>query len=530
MESVAITDPGPEDHPPECTHPRAPLYSGKKLRKIAIALSIYAGFRIFVFAAAFPFFNNIDEKLHFLTVRMYAQGHLPGKELPLIDRDFARESLPYWSPEFDRSSGFIIRNGITTPLYRLAPQARELALSQKYYAWKLEDLPRRPNFEAQAPPLYYLLAGGWYRIGAAMGLSDWRLLYWTRFLNGILYGLFVWVSYRFVCQVYPEHRFLCVAVPALLAVFPQDVFFGMNRDVLSPLMCAAALLFMAKVLAGQRNQDRLLVIAFLFVGLSFLVELSNCVLYGALAATMWLWASHSPKMLQDKMRVISAAILAATLPPSLWMLRNYLVLGNLTGSGAKLRYFGWTFKPFPDLLHHPLFTIHGLAYFLANLTRTFWQGEYTWHELPMTSRFADRFYVLSTAVLIAIFIIDLVRRRGTLSELHNWTGWQSLYLLGSSVLFMAATSVIFDYHNYGFPSRLSPFFISGRIISGALLPFAVVCSGALESLASRSRRAFVPIAVLACLLLFISISDIRTRAAAFSSPYNFFALSSWPQP
>ncbi len=500
-------------------------YPDTRVRKIVVALSIYAGLRILIFAAAFPLFNNVDERLHLMSIQMYAQGHLPGKELPRIDPELAKAYLPYWSPEYGHSEQELDRDGISGSPDRNLVQAN--GFSQPIYAQKLEEWLRRPNFEAQAPPLYYLVAGGWYRIGAAMGLSDWRLLYWTRFLNGILYGLFVWVSYRFVCQVYPKGRFLCVAVPALLAVFPQDVFFGMNRDVLSPLMCAAALLFMAKALAERQNQASFLMIASLLVGLSFLVEVSNCVLYGALLATVWLWAFRSPRMLRDKVRVLSASTVASVLPPSLWMLRNYFVLGDLTGSAAKVRVLGWTAQPWPAIIRHPLFSWRGLSFFAVRLTENFWHGEYGWHAERMRSASADWFYVISSALMIVIFTIDFVRRRKILSDIENWAGLQSLFLLSSSVLFLAVLSLLFDYHEHGYPSRLYPYFVSGRIISGAILPFILIYARGLEVLSSRLGKWLSAPALLAILMLLITISEFRVRSNVFSSHYNFFALSGW---
>src|SRR5437660_12298437 len=58
-----------------------------------------AAARVFLFSAAFPFFNNVDERRHFDLVMKYASGHLPrGPEL------ISPASLPYLSryasPEF----------------------------------------------------------------------------------------------------------------------------------------------------------------------------------------------------------------------------------------------------------------------------------------------------------------------------------------------------------------------------------------------------------------------------------------------
>ena len=46
-------------------------------------------------------------------------------------------------------------------------------------------------------------------------------------------------------------------MPALVAVFPEDIFFGMNRDVLSPLLAAAALIMLVGVVGDRPEKYRL---------------------------------------------------------------------------------------------------------------------------------------------------------------------------------------------------------------------------------------------------------------------------------
>src|SRR5260370_17185968 len=124
--------------------------------------------------------------------------------------------------------------------------------------------------EAQSPPVYYLLAAVWLRIGETLGMQDWTLAYWVRFMNAIVYAMFVWISFLFVKEVVPERPFLCVAVPMLLAVFPQDIFFGMNRDILSPLLTALVLLQLFRALKHAVGSGHVLIArAFLFL-ISFL--------------------------------------------------------------------------------------------------------------------------------------------------------------------------------------------------------------------------------------------------------------------
>lgn len=507
--------------------PRIDAFLYTHAGRIVAGLCVYAALRILVFAAAFPLFNITDEDSHFLTIRMYADGHLPGRDLPAVDPEFEKAFVLYGSPEYTHTQDDLERNGPRIPLYQLPPEARGAALAQAFYVGKLKDWSEKPNFEAQSPPLYYATAAGWYKLGAGLGIKEWRLIYWVRFFNSIAYALLVWVSYRFTRKVCPERPFLYVAVPALIAVFPQDVFFGMNRDVLSAPLAAVALLLMMEALDSAPGKFRWLILSSLVVGLGLLVEVSNCVLYGTLVATFWYWLCRPGIKRARKMRVVSIGVLAALGPPGLWMLRNYLEIGDLTGSRAKMHELGWTLRPMAEVFHHPLFSWDGLSYFLLQLTRSFWHGEYLWHGRWMRSEAADWFYVSSSALMIVIFAVELIRQRDTVSHTQRLAGFQSLFLVTSSVLFLAAISLPFDFHDCLIPSRLHPFFVNGRIISGALLPFVFIYASGLEAIATRLRRWIPPAALLVVLLSFITVTEIMVRRPAFASPYNFFALSAW---
>jgi hypothetical protein len=112
--------------------------------------------------------------------------------------------------------------------------------------------------------------------------------------------------------------------------------------------------------------------------------------------------------------------------------------------------------------------------------------------------------------------------------MQRLTESQSLLLFLTSVLFMAAISLLFDFHKCVNPSREHPFFVSGRIISGALLPFVLMYVAGMEFLLRPIRKWRPAALALACLLVFITIAEFQVRRVAFSSPYNFFALRAWP--
>ena len=163
------------------------------------------------------------------------------------------------------------------------------------------------------------------------------------------------------------------------------------------------------------------------------------------------------------------------------------------------------------------------------LTRTFWHGEYRWHGQWMRSAGVDWLYVFSSALMFVIFAVDLWLRRRAVSPAQRLAGFQSLLLVSGSILFLAGISLLFDFHECIGPSRFHPFFINGRIISGALLPFVLIYAGGLEVVANRFRKWIPPLAVLLYLMFFITISEIVVRKQVFSSAYNFFALSAWPR-
>jgi hypothetical protein len=240
----------------------------------------------------------------------------------------------------------------------------------------------------------------------------------------------------------------------------------MNRDVLSAPLAAAALVLMTKTVDGEPDHSWPLLFSSLLVGLSFLVEVSNCVWFGALAAAYWFWIRRPDVAILCKSLVLTVGALLAVVPPLAWMVRNYLVIGDATGSKAKMHELTWTIKPFAEIIHHPLFSRQGLSYFLLQLTRTFWHGEYLWHEQWMRSPSADWLYLFSSVLMVMIFVLDLMRRRSVIPPLQRLVGFQTFFLVASSVLFLAAISLPFDFHECIGPSRLHPFFIMAGLFPG----------------------------------------------------------------
>jgi hypothetical protein len=509
-----------ETRSPSTFEDRIDVFLRRRQRTIVSGLVVFAAIRIFVFAAAFPLFNSTDELDHFATVYEYAHGIAPGKDLPLVGPELARVFALYNSGEYLTPQRTLQKFRVDVPIEQLPVELQERKYQYLFGYWLTQQ-----NIEAQSPPVYYLVASAWYRLGEALGLKGWRLPYWVRFFNVLLYALFVWIAYAVTKRVYPESEFVCVAVPALLAVWPQDVFFGINRNVLSPLLAAAILLVLFRSTQKDRGSYVWLVGGGLLTGAAFLTDVSNVVWFGALAIIFFIRGAGSAKTgsASREFAAMGASAMAAVLSPILWMLHNRAVTGDVTGSTAKMAHLGWTVKAWRDMWQHPIFSPHGTYYFLTHLMRTYWRGEFFWHGDPMRWAVADGFYVWSSYLLCVVFAVYWIRQKrdGSLQWLN---GLVSIYLLLASVLFLAGLSLLFDFHECFYPSRAYPYFVSGRIIAGTLLPFAMIYAVGFETLLRTIRERVHPIIPFAVCCLFIVLAEIVVSREVFRSPFNFYSL------
>jgi len=89
---------------------------------------------------------------------------------------------------------------------------------------------------------------------------------------------------------------------------------------------------------------------------------------------------------------------------------------------------------------------------------------------------------------------------------------------------MAAISLLFDFQECVYPSRAWPYFISGRIVIGALLPFAVLYLSGFEVLMRPVRKYIHPIIPLLLICFAITWVEVTLTATVFQSHFNFYAL------
>ncbi|HEY1424072.1 MAG TPA: DUF2142 domain-containing protein [Candidatus Acidoferrum sp.] len=516
MSETAATMPNAASSPE-----RIDAFLGKWEVWIAAGCVCFAVLRILIFAAAFPLFNPVDEKSHYAVIYRFAHGYVPGSELPKTDPEMARVFTLYGSSEYFQPREVLEKFHRDVPIAELPPDLKEYHYAKVFKFWS-----EMPDMEVQSPPVYYLVGAAWYRIGTVFGLKDWSIAYWMRFLNGIFYGVFVWVAFLFTKEIYPERKFLIAGVPALLAVFPQDVFYGMNRDVLSPMLVAIVLLLLFRYLRTSGGGRAAIIFAGVLTGLAFLTDVPNVVLFVALITALVVKSESTEKSANhgsDKMSM-AFSLFGAAILPLFWAARNRLVMGDVTGSRAKTAYLGWTLKSWPEIWHHPIFTLHGLGYFLSSLAHTYWRGEISWAGGTMRGIYADGFYSVSTALLVAAFLAFLIHRGKEENRLQRLNDFLSCYLVAASVLFLAAISLPFDFQNCIYPSREHPYFISGRIICGTMLPFVLIYLSGFEFLWRPIRKYVHPVFPLAIICIGIMVSEVLQTLTVFHSKFNFFAL------
>src|SRR6266496_6839735 len=152
---------------------------------LILVLCFVAAFRVFIFSAAFPFFSNIDEDLHFDLIMQYSHAQVP-RSFDRLKEETLNWIVPYASPEFLFSSEHFSDGKIPPPLWKQPWSKVEREIASTRAAWS-----NQMNFESSQPPLYYAFASAWWWIGKHIGFAGLQSLYWIRFLNVPLVAMMV---------------------------------------------------------------------------------------------------------------------------------------------------------------------------------------------------------------------------------------------------------------------------------------------------------------------------------------------------
>lgn len=483
-------------------------------------LALVVAVRVFLFSAAFPLFNNVDEESHFDLVSKYAHGELPRKGLERYSPEASATIALYRSTEFLAPPRGGPLDLSRTPRWRRTdPEVRD-EIENTRGRWQT-----RVNHETQSPPLYYAIAGAWFDLGKLFGIGGAWLVYWIRFLNVPICALTLILAHRFCARNLPSHSALRLGVPWLIAFLPQDVEYSINSDTLSaPLSLLAIHLLLAWISREKRSLGLALAVG-ATVAAACLTKSTNVVLVALVVGALLLvrWRPVQGWRPRDGIELTVAAC-AASLPVLLWSARTMILSGEPTGSADKIAMLGWTAKPMSRILDHPILSPSGAWTFLSELIRTSWRGEFTWHGSRLASGFADAFYVGSTVLLAAAGVIVLLRGAKRPEPGERTTEILSVASLMVSVLLLAALSMAFDFGSSFYPSKASPYFISGRLLSGSLVPFLIVYVAGLELWLPSRGRLFWTWTILAAAAAIQVGSEWILTAEVFRSPFNAYHL------
>jgi len=486
-------------------------------RVLVLLLCVAAAIRVFIFSAAFPFFSNIDEDLHFDLITQYSHAQLP-RGFDRLKEETLNWIVPYASPEFLFPPEHFPDGKFPAPLWKGSWSKVEPEIASTRAAWSDEI-----NFQSSQPPLYFVLASAWWWIGKHLGFAGLQSLYWLRFLNVSLVAMMVWLGYITARTIAPERRELRIGVPLLLAFIPQNVFYAMNNDVLSPLCFGALFVCLLQWLRTNASNFFLAALTGLAVAATCLTKLSNLP-FVAVALAVIVTKSIAIILRTPRAGLIALAVLisCAAIPVGTWMLWTKFHFGDFTGSTAKIGLLDWTQKPFGDWWQHPIFTPRGVWIFWSDLIASFWRGEVSWHARPLRWRGADGFYAVSSLLLLAAATVGL-RRPAGLSAFQRQAIGSAILIFLAGVAFLALLSIQFDFGNCINPSREHPYFTSGRLLSGALIPFAVVFVYAVSWIFRRISTA-LPLIVLGLIVVFVTASEILVNRVVFLSEHNWFHL------
>jgi hypothetical protein len=494
---------------------------GHRERLLVALFCLLAAVRVAVFTLAFPFFNNVDEQCHFDLVCKYAHGEVPRGLVP-FDAETATLMALYHSPEYSWRRQDYPMQETPPPIWSLSAAERAKILPEL-----ADGFRRKPNYESTQPPLYYAVVGIWYDLGKWLGIEGGKLLYWTRLSNLPMYVLLVWLSYLFAKDVFPTSKFVYLGVPFLLVFLPQEVFLGLNNDVLLAPLATLSLYLLLRMDRTETPSLALALGAGLATAAAVLTKLTGLPLLVVVAIVAWRklglpWWRKQPllHLLPVTLLVTVSGVLLGC-----WLTRNYLVLGDLTGQAAKNRFLGWTPKPFGQYWHHPIFTPGGFLFFWNMLTTTTWHGEVAWHYDPLASGPIDVFYLLSTTVFLATFGFVAIAGKGktTVEVRRAATTCLLLFLLFAALPFLFSVTIDYGMANRSV-NRACPYFASGRLILGALVPFLVMYLGGLEVLLDWLQLRFLRLPLLIVIVDGILLSQIVYSMDVFASPYNWFHL------
>jgi branched-subunit amino acid transport protein len=502
----------------EAAKANLPAPSGKSREwKIVLLFCTLAAVRVFIFSAAFPFFNNVDEAIHFDLVLKYSHGDVPRK-METISPDSAGYLALMNSHAYLGIPERFPGGQLPPPPWTLPAEKMKQDLDTRSADWQIQE-----NYEVSQTPLYYSLAGAWWHVGQWLGFHDGRLVYWLRFLNVMMVAALVWISYVAARTLFPDNLFLQTGAPALIAFIPQTEFYSISNDLLPALCFGITFICLLKWLSLEKPTVRLGVMTGLAFAATYLAKETTLPLLAVVGAMVLVqtWQAVREGKFRTALPVFAGFLFCSELPILGWTIWCKVNFGDFTGSIVKTRFLNWTVKPFAEWWQHPIFTPGGFWTFLSGLIGTFWQGEFFWHHQPMALPGTSASYTILSLVLLAA-ALSAIFSQGILQP-QRQALQLSLSFFVAAVGFFALMSIVYDFHDCPYPSRDYPYFTSGRLLLGVLIPFSLLIVCGINQMLKRFKDA-AKFSVLTALILIMFALEVATNWPAFSNEYNWFHL------
>lgn len=497
----------------------APALMDSRERQVVLLLCCLAAVHVFIFSAAFPFFNNVDEPMHFDLVIKYSQGHVPsGLE------SFSPASLPYLviyaTREYAQQPEDFVGHHFPAPFWTQPPETNQPEIRGWTDFWR-----KTINYEISQPPLYYALSGLWWNFCQWIGFTNGWLLYCLRFLNIFVVTATVGLAYAIARTLFPRNMFVRLGVPSIVAFMPQTAFYSIDNDILSPLCFGVAFFYLTKFFRSEIPEKWLGAYIGLALAATLLLKMTNLPLFATALGIVFLKAWRSAKI--GKLRVLLPSLfwlLACAAPPVIWWLAWCKChFGDFTGTQIKIDFLTWTLKPVGEWWHHQIFTPAGLWAYLSGQLTTFWQGEFAWHGRHLGTPLANSIYTTLSLILPAIGLTCLFEQSDSIKPAQREALWFAFAACAAMMVFFAFFSIIYDFHDCSNPSRMRPYFHSGRLLLGALIPFLLLFVYGLDRALNHFGNT-VKFSTLIGMLLCMQVFETATDWPVFSSQYNWFHM------
>jgi len=489
-----------------------------KEKLFILFLCLIAAAHVFIYSATFPFFNNVDEPYHFDMVVKYSQTHFP-RGLETVSPESSYYLVMYNCMAYTGQTNSFLEGQFPHPLWTESSKDISDSLSYDEAFWE-----RLPNYECSQAPLYYFVTGTFWDIEKRFGFSKKDLIYSIRFLNAAFVAILVWLGYVAVRIVFPENLFLKLAVPALLASMPQTSFYSIDNDVLSPVCYGALFICLLRLICkGAINIKAGLLFGAAFAA-AFLTKATNLPMLGiaAIIAAVKLWQLTRVNKISAVSKFILSAFIIVAPPIITWCLWCKNHFGDLTGAHQNIEFMGWTLKPFAEWWQHPIFSPHGFWICISAQLKTFWRGEFMWHNEPLASTTIDMIYIISSLIFLCTAVTSLIPKLSSASQVQKQAVLTSFLTFLSGMIFFAFLSIIYDFHNTHGPSPEHIYFSNGRLILGSLIPFLLLIVYGLDRLLIPIKCKWPKFLILIGIIFYMLISEAVVDSPIFQNEFNWF--------